>query len=264
VLPPAGEQLLMPALPEQGEDVAEPQGSEKPETTGDYDAATQEQGAAQPLPKRFASARLQFGRFARGEGTASLAKALGHYSRKGHGGARQVALRMRVSTQVGSSFAAVAQALRTGTDAAFLRWVGSLGHAPSTKELTKYLLDQVSPVGGSLEEASCRSSLATAIAELLEEKPDTRLAALEDADIWFVLEEFLVQEACVRIRLDIGQVLERMSPRQVVQRELEMEEFIRVSVKRCVKPMRRGQAVNVKDVLATVIRKTFKVFEATI
>jgi hypothetical protein len=119
---------------------------------------------------RFGGARRNIGEFVRSGKENSFRKAVGHYSRSGMGGARNVARRMRSSTRTGASLFGLLQVARERTDSAVNDWVESLtARNASTQEVADEIIRRVAPIGGSLDEAVCRESMAQAIEDLLLE-----------------------------------------------------------------------------------------------
>jgi hypothetical protein len=128
----------------------------------------QTEPAAQPVevapPRRFGNARRYLGEYASSGDRGSLRKALGSYSRKGMGGASNVASRMRTSTSAGAGLFNFLQGVRDSTDTKVRDWVNQL----TSKNLSAYevadeIIDQVISTGGSLEEESCKDSMAQAM-----------------------------------------------------------------------------------------------------
>ena len=218
--------------------------------------------------RRFFAAKVQLGDFARTGDRRALRRALGHYSRTGMGGAASVARRMRPSTVAGSGLAQLLEAARNRTDPRVVAWVDALVTRGSTAdEIAAEIVRRVTTEGGTLEEESCRASMAEALAELLEQEPDVDLLAMDADDIWTVLEAFLSREAFNRILLDIGQLFEgvRVSPVEAVRRTNEMRDYIRSEV---VSQMRRTRAATqnptpaqIEAVLRETLARTFGVFE---
>lgn len=219
-------------------------------------------------PRRFSNARRYLGEYIRGGNKETLKKALGNYSRTGMGGATNVATRMRASTSAGAGLFTFLQGVRDSTNIQVRAWVDQLtARNLSAYEVTNEIIDQVISSGGSLEEESCRNSMAQAISDLLIIDPDINLMNMDNENIWTVLELFIANEAFNRLNLDIGQLFEsaKYSPAESVRRMNEMREFLKSEISAQVQDLRIDAANPTKDeinnLLQSAIRITFEVFE---
>jgi len=267
-----------PWLDQLGGDVAA--GGDGQVTSGDGgdDADAGNQGDQGPTPadgiapaRRFAGARRELGAFARTGSRDSLGRAIGHYSRSGMGGARNAAARMRTSTRSAAGLVSLLQAARDGTDARVNQWVSSLvARNPSVRDVIDEVIGQLTTGGGSLEEESCKDSMAQAMAELMENQPNVDLLNMSDGDIWSLVEFFLAQEACNRLQLDIGQIFEssRLNPREVVARMNEMREYLKAEVSAQMRTIRQGNPNptprQLESTMQQALQSTFAVYEGTL
>lgn len=221
--------------------------------------------------RRFAGARRELGAFARTGSRDSLGRAIGHYSRTGMGGARNAAARMRTSARSAAGLVSLLQAARDGTDARVNQWVNSLvARNPSVQDVIDEVIGQLTTSGGSLEEESCKDSMAQAMAELMENQPNVDLLSMSDGDIWSLVELFLAQEACNRLQLDIGQLFEssRLNPREVVARMNEMRDYLKAEISAQMRTMKQenpnpspGQ---LESTMQQALQSTFAVYEGTL
>ncbi len=227
---------------------------------------------AQPLevapPRRFGNARLYLGRYASSGDRSALKKALGSYSRKGMGGASNVASRMRTSTAVGAGLYNFLQGVRDSTDTRVRDWVNQLTSQDlSANEVADEIIDQLISTGGSLEEESCRDSMAQALSDLLTINPDVDLLNMDNDSIWSVVELFMANEAFNRLNLDIGQLFEsdRYSPREVVSRMNDIREYLRSEISAQIQELKTDASnptkAEMNNLLQTAIKITFEVFE---
>ena len=222
-------------------------------------------------PRRFQNARRHLGNYASSGDEESLGKALGHYSRSGMGGASNVSSRMRASTSAGAGLYNFLEGIRDSTDVQVRDWVNKLtAKNLSAYEVADEIIDQVISVGGSLEEESCRDSMAQAMSELIAINPDIDLVNMDNDSIWTVMELFVANEAFNRINLDIGQLFEseKYSPMEAVSRMNEMREYLKSEISAQIQELRADTANPTKDeindLLQTAIRVTFEVFEEEI
>lgn len=218
--------------------------------------------------RRFSSARLQLGKYAQTGDRAALKKALGHYSRKGMGGASRVAGRMKVSTAVAGKLFELLHNVRDRTDGVVRDWVERLlSRSPSVYEIADEIINQIIPIGGSLEEESCKDSMAQAISEILVINPEITLVNMDDNNIWTVIEFFIANEAFNRLNLDIGQLFEssKYSPIESVIRMNDMKEYLKSEISVQIQSL-RGQSPNptrneINTLLQSALKLTFEIFE---
>ena len=234
-----------------------------------------DQSPAQPPdlapPRRFYNARRELGVFARTGNEESFRKAIGHYSRTGMGGARKAASRMRASTRSAANFFGVLQSAREGSDPTINQWVSSLSERHlSAQDVIDEIIRQVAPSGGSLDEASCRESMAQAMHDLMEEYPDIDLLHLGDGNIWTVIESFLGYEAFSRLCLDIGKIFEKsaLNPRVTVTRMNEMQEYLKAELAAQIEELRTSTqnptSAQLQALLQSAVQNTFLVYEGAI
>lgn len=259
--------LDQPADPSVGDGVPE---SSNNGDESDTDAESPD--AAPPTSvapaRRFANARRELGAFARTGSRESLSKAIGHYSRTGMGGARKAAARMRTSTKSAAGLVSLLQAARDGSDPRVSQWVSSLAaRNPSAQDVIDEIIQQVTTSGGSLEEESCKDSMAQAMADLLEGQPDIDLLNMSDTDIWTLAELFLGHEACSRFHIDIGQLFEssRLGPREVVIRINEMREFLNAQLSAQMRTLRQNNGNptprQLESLMQQALQQTFSIYE---
>lgn len=224
-------------------------------------------GATAPAA-RFRDARRALGQFARTGSEAALRRAIGHYSRTGMGGAKTAARRMRLSTAYAGNLYAALHAARDGSDPAITEWVIALAaRAPDARDVIDEIVRRVAPPGGSVDETTCRESMAQALQGLIERYPRVDLLHLEEGAIWSVVELFLAREAFFRLCLDIGQVFEdpRVSPRDRVRRMNEMREFLEAEIFAQVQKLRvtapQPSSAQLRGLLQRAVQNTFLVCE---
>lgn len=222
-------------------------------------------------PRRFATARRDLGAFARSGNVDSLAKGIGHYSRTGMGGASQVARRMRASTHAGAHLISFLQQVRDGATPDSRRWVDDLvATNPSADIVVDAIVEAVIPYGGSADEESIRDSMAIALSELIALNPACDLLKMSPDDTWSLMQLYLSQEVCNRIRFDAGQIFEsaKLNPGQAIQRELEMRQFIRNEVGEQLRELRKEisnpSQKQLESLMQDALRLTFEVYEGVL
>jgi deoxyhypusine synthase len=187
------------------------------------------------------------------------------------GGAMNVANRMRVSTSAGAGLFNFLQGIRQSSDINVRDWVNQLtANNLSAYEIADRIIDQVISSGGSLEEESCKDSMAQAMSELLTINPDVDLMNMDNDCIWTVIELFMANEAFNRLDLDIGQLFEsaKYSPYEAVSRMNDMREYLKSEISAQIQAMRINTSNPSKEemnnLLQSALRLTFEIFEEEI
>lgn len=221
--------------------------------------------------RRFAGARRELRNFASTGSQESFSRAAGHYSKSGMGGAKNVAARLRMSTRSATGLVGLLQAARERTDPQITRWVTSLiASNPSIQDVIHEIIRQVTTGGGSVDEESCKDSMAQSMGELLELNPDVELFNMSNTDIWSLVELFLANEACSRMHLDIGQLFESsaLPPREAVLRVNEMRNFLKAELAVQIQTLRASQPdpspVQLEKLMRDALKLTFLIYEGEI
>ncbi len=154
---------------------------------------------------RFGTARKNLSKFAISGSHDSFKKAVGHYSKKGMGGASNVAKRMRASTNSISGLVSFLRDIKNNILPDVKDWVQNLlSKSPSANDVIDAIIDRVTNEGGIIDEESIKNSMAHAMSDLLEQNPNIELLNLGDDESWDLIEGFLAYEASNRLQLDIG------------------------------------------------------------
>lgn len=219
------------------------------------------QSAVAP-PRRFSPARTSLSKYMATGDREYLKRSLGHYSRKGMGGAHILSRRMRASAGV----AAAIYDLFTKASDENVNWLNrlvdrNLPIEDATNEIIAYLF----PIGGSMEEENCKASIAYALMEMDEQFPNANLSKLGNDEIWFLIEHFVAYEAKQRIIQDIGQILEHASANDMVIITNDMTSFLHSHLSVQIRKRRNNQASFSRNAVAELIvegiKDTFSVFE---
>lgn len=221
-------------------------------------------------PARFGTARKNLGEFARTGNQDSFKKAVGQYSKKGMGGATNVAKRMRASTSSVSGLVSFLRDVKSNTLPDIRDWANNLmSKSPTAHEVIDAIIDRVTNEGGIIDEESIKDSMANAMSDLLEQNPNLDLLNLGDDESWDLIENFLSYEASNRLQLDIGQLLERtLSPIELVQRTDEMREYLKSEISAQLQPYKSSDKHpdigKLNAVIHQALESTFIVFEGEI
>lgn len=231
---------------------------------------------ASPAPqvapaRRFGSARRDVSSFARSGDTRTLGRGIGHYSRTGMGGARQAANRMRASTRAGAGLVSFLQQVGAAATPEALQWVQNLlATEPSADAVVDAIVEAVMPAGGSVDEESIRDSMANALSDLMVLSPECDPLHMSADDTWTLMQLYLSQEVCNRLRFDMGQSFEsaKLSPALAVQRELEMRQFVRNEVGVQLTELRtttpNPSQRQLDGLMQEALRLTFQVYEGLV
>lgn len=225
-----------------------------------------------PLPAiapraRYSNARRNFGEFVRTGDREAFNSAMGHYSRSGMGGAHRTANRMRVSTRSAAKLFHVLQSARDDSDPNIREWVRTLTtRSTSVQDVINEIIRYVAPTGGSIEDNSCRDSMAFALQDLMESDPNIDLLRLEDNNIWTLIESFLGYEASSRIYFDNGAYFENKKfSAQTVIRMNEMYEYLRADLSEQIGKLRQttpnATRGRLQEILQNAVKNTFQVYE---
>jgi hypothetical protein len=231
------------------------------------DGDAEDEAEQQMAPRgRFAPARRALGEFATGGGTESLKRGLGHYVRKGLGGAHTATRRMASTAKTAGALYGVLDAIRIGQppaphlDPARLRGL-------SPKAIGDLIIDTIRPVNGTQDTEASRQSLASAMSDMLMEFPDADLIDLAPPEIEFWVERYLGHDLCHRIWLDVGKAIESKapSPATAVQRFEEMRDFVMAEIAACAQELKerreRWSPETAERLAVKVIRETLDIFE---
>lgn len=218
---------------------------------------------------RFRNARRDLGNYVKLGNRDSLRHALGHYSKSGMGGARNVANRLRLSTKVAASLFNTLYSLREGTNSTIGAIISKLkAEGANAYQLIDIIIENVCPNGGSIDESSCRNSGNAALSEFIEKQPDADISNLSDDEIWALTSSFLGDETFNRIQLDIGQVFERQDIPLAdrVIRFNDMREYIKSEISAQINSLRnkKESLIDLQSILQTTIKNTFEVFEVEV
>lgn len=218
---------------------------------------------------RYGEARRAFGKFAKTGDAQQLRSAIGHYSRRGSGGASAAASRMRASTSAGAALFSFLNTISQGETAEARRWVDNLRATnPSIEDVVDAIVRELAPPGGSADEESLRDSMDQALSEIMKDDPTIDPLGMGVDDIWELMKGYLAIEAGNRLCFDLGPIFEnsQLEPRTAVQREREMRRFLKNEIGAHV-DLLRGTVSNpsrlqLDGILKEALKMTFDLFEA--
>lgn len=216
--------------------------------------------------RRFAATRKDFASYLRTGNRESFKKALGHYSREGMGGVKNVVKRLSASTAVGAGLYSLLSGIKTSSNQNVRDWINSLKEQDlKGQDLIDEIVRVVVNDGGSLDEESYKDSINQSLSELLDKVDD--IFNLTENEIWSFIVSFISNEAYNRIVSDIGQKIERPSGFLVdnVARMEEMRDYLHSDIGAQIDECRKNNKVtnksDVKKILDLAIEHTFIVYE---
>ena len=221
------------------------------------------------LKFRFASARRSMGEYVRSGSKDSLRKSLGHYSKTGMGGSKNLSKRMRTTTKVAANFFQTFQSLRDNENFALGKILSELqGRGANANEIIDTIIDNICPNGGSLDEVSCRDSGRFALSEFMSQNPNADISKLTDDQIWSLTGTFLGNEVFSRIQLDMGQAFEKQDVSAVerVDRMNEMKDYLQSEISSQLNRLRNSgsKTIDMQKLFQTAIKNTFEVYEVEV
>lgn len=244
-------------------------GDALPPADGEPVPPTGASGTAQPA--RYAEARRELKKFIKSGNTDNLRDAIGHYSRKGSGGAGAASTRMRAATRAGAELFSFLNAVSQGTSAEARQWVQELqSGSPTADDVVDAIVRELSPPGGSTDEEALRDSMAAALTELVIKNPDIDLMHLQTSDIWELMKNYLASEVVHRLCFDLGPLLEsaKVDPVTAVQRERDMRIFIREELGAHLDLLRESKPnpsrTDLDAIFQETLKMTFELFEASL
>ena len=220
-------------------------------------------------PARYGDARREMGKYVKNGNTQHLGNALGHYSRRGSGGASAAASRMRASTRAGAELFSFLNAISQRSTPEAAQWVDNLRATnPSADDVVDAIIRELAPPGGSADEESLRDAMGLALSDLVRDDPTVDPLSMSVDDIWDLMKGFLATEVANRVCFDLGPIFEssQIDPLTSVLRERQMRLFIKNEIGMHV-DLLRGTSANptraqLDAVLQETLKMTFELFEA--
>lgn len=217
---------------------------------------------------RFGPARTSLGRFARSGSSEDMRRGLGHYVRKGYGGAAAAARRMGGATGIAAelydalSSAAAGRAVTPGSpfDPALLS-------SRSADEIMDALVEAVCSEKTTLDAEAERVAVRTAVSEVLNRYPEADLQDLSEDERLFAIERFLAHDVFNRFNLDVGKAIQDGAPSAsaALSRLEDARDYVHQTVSVRFRDLRKaGEQLNaqrISEMAEQALRETFAVFE---
>lgn len=219
-------------------------------------------------PRRFQSARINLGSYARNGSRDDLKRGLGHYTATGLGGSGRATQRMaRTAVNAGrlyGTLSALSSGVALPSDVSIDP--SALAGRPA-REIADEVARALQPPDGTQDAEASRDSIARALSELIAAEPDVDMLALTPQQIEYVTQVYVGEDLCCRISLDVGKAIIDKAPSYAVgqSRLEEMKAFVRQEVALIFRTRASGgqrmSRQNAASLAAGVIQSTFYVFE---
>ncbi len=217
---------------------------------------------------RFGSARKNISDYAQTGNRESFSRGMKSYSSKGMSGSRNAVRRFGATSKSANSLYQALSALasqQVGNEKLDKLDKNVLARMPKD-EVINYIVEALSPTDGTQDGEARKYSMNNALSELLTEFPDADICNLNEDQIDFTVEHFVIEDVVRRFDLDLGQSIIENAPSAVegAMRFKEAQDFIRQVVQDAFKTLKESgekmSSENVSSVANKAIEMTFDVF----
>jgi hypothetical protein len=218
-------------------------------------------------PARFLAARRSLGSFARTGDGRDMRRGVGHYVRKGYGGAGTASRRFGGTVATARTLHGVLSSLAAGRPAPGSPLDPALLVGRSVEEVITAVVEAVKPIDGTQDAEAARASIRDALSELLTRFPDADLMNLEADERNFVIERYAAIDVSRRFELDVGKTIQEKAPTtaNALSRLKEARNYVKETVAASFRKLRdsgRTLAAGwVSRVVHDALHETFQVFE---
>ena len=159
-------------------------------------------------------------------------RGLGHYVRKGYGGARIAAQRMAGTARTAGTLYRVLSSTATGQPAPDSPFDPVLLVGRSADEIMDAVVAAVRPVDGTQDAEAGQNAIREALSELLNQFPEADLLDLSENQRIFTIEHYVALDVFNRFNLDLGKTLQEKAPSPSVSlsRLREVKDYIKQTV----------------------------------
>ena len=215
---------------------------------------------------RFRDTRSNLSKFISSGNRNALKKSISSYVKHGLGGARQATSRFRIP--IAASVALISdlrKLIAAGENDQDRDWIQRIKDSSDPiGALIEELSKRIIPEGGSIDEESCRKSIAYAVCEFQRENPDIDIENFAEDTIFDIAELFLLNEIYNRMMIDLGQYFERMDISKIAERETDIKVYVRSALSAQIRRLRRTNASPTKpellQLVTAIMNDTFEVF----
>jgi hypothetical protein len=252
-----------PIPPADGNDSDEPDGQDQQQPA----PSPPKLGLTAPAG-RFGPARTSLGSFARSGASNDMRRGLGHYVKKGLGGASAAASRMGGTARTaGTLYGALSSAAAGQPAAPGSPFDPALLAGRSADEVMDALVEAVRPVDGTQDAEAGRKAIRDALSELLGRFPDADLLNLSEDQRTFAIERYLALDVFNRFTLDIGKTLQDRAPSAsaALSRLKDVKDYVKQTVSACFRALRTAGeqlgARRISEISRQALQQAFDVFE---
>lgn len=216
-------------------------------------------------PARYSEARRRLSRFLNTGDHSQLRGAISSLVNRGMGGSAKAASRMRTTAGAASALGGFLAAVRDGTSPTIAAWVESAKTRGLTgPDVALEVVNQLLPVGGSVDEESAKHAMTQAIAHLYELEPNVDLFNLADDQIANLMAYTVAFDVYHRVQLELGRVFEKLkySARLVHERLNQALDYVVAVVSEAMMKARGTRTASMRDVANKALRNALDVFGA--
>lgn len=225
--------------------------------------------SSQPIPiappGRFGPSRANLGRYAQSGSRINMQRGLGHYVRKGLGGANTATRRFGgTAVSAGALYGALSGGGATARGSSLDL---SLLAGRSANDIVYAVADAVQPIDGTQDAEARHRSVVDALSELLKRFPEADLQNLSEEQKLFTVERFVGIDVYTLFYLDVGKSIQAKAPSATVAlaRGREIKDYIKEAISAVFRQLRAtGQRLTENRLVAIVrqtLQETFQVFE---
>ncbi len=257
---------LPPPLPETSPVEEEPASEDSAPDDVSIPPAEPRQPIPTAPPRRFSGAKRNLGDFARSGDGASMRRGLGQYIKKGYGGSATATRRMGSTAQTAEVLYSILSG-RQGVAAPDSALDLTLNAGKSANEVMDTVVEAACQVDGAQDAEASRASIKDALSEVLKQFPEADLLNLLSDQRELAIESFIAGDVFRRIDLDIGRTIREKAPNATMGlgRLKEVREYVRETVSMSFRRLREAEqhlsAGNITQIVQSVVRETFLVFE---
>ena len=193
---------------------------------------------------------------------------IGHYVRKGYGGARSATRRMGGTARSAAALYGALVTAATGQPATpGSPFDPAILSGRSLDEVMDALVEAVRPIDGTQDADASRAAVRDAMSELLNRFPEADLLDLTEDQRLHGIEGFVALDIYGRFVLDVGKTIQDKAPTAIaaLSRLKDVKDYVRQTVSACFRALvKTGDtlgASRISELVQQTLRATFEVFE---
>ena len=217
---------------------------------------------------RFGPARRSLGLFAHTGAPSDMRRGLGHYIRRGYGGARTATQRMGGTIRTAGTLYGALSSAAAGQPAESGSPFDPSGLAGrSADEILDALVEAVRPVDGTQDAEAARVAIRSALSDLLGRFPQADLLLLSEDERVFAIERYIARDVYNHFHLDVGKTLQGKAPNAsaALSRLKDVKDYVEQAVSSRFRALTAASQPlsqrRISDVAREALQQTFEVFE---